>query len=51
MGATFAPSFDKQEDGKTYRQFVDDEVPEKLPLDGSDFHFVFILDRSGSMEG
>jgi hypothetical protein len=30
-------------------QVVEDEEPEKLPCIGSNFHFVFIIDRSGSM--
>jgi len=50
LGVTFAPSFDEGVVRK-YRKFVEEEVPEKLAIEGSDFHFVFILDRSGSMEG
>ena len=34
---------------KVVANVVEDEEPEKLPFDGSSFHFVFIIDRSGSM--
>lgn len=30
---------------------VDDEIPSPVAVNGSDFHFVFVLDRSGSMQG
>ena len=50
VGATFAPSFDNRVDDD-YFEIVSDEEPQKLPVNGSDFHFVFILDRSGSMQG
>jgi len=48
LGATFAPSFGEESD---YQEIVDDEEPAKLKVDGKDFHFVFIIDRSGSMQG
>lgn len=53
VAATFAPSFDNiRSSGKV--QFKDDEepkMPAKLAKNGKDFHFVFVLDRSGSMVG
>ena len=48
LGVTFAASFDSNNDKF---EKVSDEEPEKLPVDGKDFHFVFILDRSASMNG
>lgn len=48
VAATFAPSFDTT-DPELNMVFVEDEVPAKLSVDGSQFHFVFIIDRSGSM--
>ena len=47
VAATFAPSFEPTE--ATYFEQVSDEIPQQLPVNGSDFHFVFIIDRSGSM--
>jgi len=32
-------------------EVVNDKSPESIDIDGKDFHFVFIIDRSGSMEG
>lgn len=34
-----------------YRQYDNDVIPEDLPVNGEKFHFVFIIDRSYSMEG
>ena len=28
-----------------------DEEPENIDVDGKDFHFLFLIDRSGSMSG
>lgn len=50
VGASFAPSFDNSRD-EGYVKVVNNEYPEKLPVNGTDFHFVFIIDRSGSMSG
>lgn len=50
VAATFAPSFQKKKESSGIF-VVDDEVPEPLPVNGSDFHFIFIIDRSGSMGG
>lgn len=50
VGATFAPSFDNSRNSG-FVDYATDEEPQALPVDGSDFHFVFILDRSGSMMG
>lgn len=53
VGATFAPSFGEPEldVSQWYQEIVDDEIPEMLQVNGSDYHFIFIIDRSGSMEG
>lgn len=48
VGATFAPSFDNSR-STSFVDYTTDEEPQKLPVNGTDFHFVFILDRSGSM--
>lgn len=49
VAATFAPTFEKK--SNKMRMYATDEVPEKLPVNGTEFHFVFIIDRSGSMSG
>lgn len=49
VGATFAPSFENNRNDEV--EFVSDDEPQKLRINGTDFHFVFILDRSGSMSG
>jgi Mg-chelatase subunit ChlD len=48
VGATFAPSFGDDLDDL---EIVEEDEPEKLKVSGSDYHFVFIIDRSGSMNG
>lgn len=50
VSASFAPSFDNNS-GSNEINVVSDEYPEKIPVNGTDFHFVFIIDRSGSMQG
>lgn len=49
VGAQFASSFDNNNDRDFEHQ--SNKIPAKLEADGKDFHFVFILDRSGSMQG
>ena len=39
----------KTEEKSVILQVVEDEEPEKLSVEGSNYHFVFIIDRSGSM--
>jgi len=52
LGATFAPTFEKsQKQPQLYRKIVEDDQPNKMSVNGKDFHFVFIIDRSGSMQG
>lgn len=49
VAATFAPSFGETE--SSFLEVVNDKNPDSIDIDGKDFHFVFIIDRSGSMEG
>lgn len=52
VGATFAPSFEPLDNpNENLLIYEDDAEPSKIKVDGADFHFVFIIDRSGSMEG
>jgi Mg-chelatase subunit ChlD len=48
--ASFVPTFEP----KNPQEFteVQSETPESAPLQtGEDFHFIFVVDRSGSMQG
>ena len=47
VAAIFSPIFTPPES----TGHIDNETPSKIPVDGSQFHFVFMLDRSGSMKG
>ena len=46
VAATFAPSFHNHDEDTKLNST---EIPANLPTVGSEFHFVFIIDRSGSM--
>ena len=49
VSASLVPTFDPPQP-QDFFEVVEDEVPEQVQLkQGSDFHFIFIVDRSGSM--
>ena len=47
--AVFAATFEKNEPQDI--QFEEDEEPEGLHTNGEDYHFIFVIDQSGSMSG
>ena len=50
MSASLAPTFEAQQDEDCF-EVEEDEIPEQELSDGKDYHFFFIVDRSGSMSG
>jgi len=50
VAAVIAPTFEPKEPQEEL-EIAEDEEPDALVVDGSDFHFVFVVDRSGSMSG
>lgn len=50
VSATLVPTFDPVQPQDVF-EVVEDEKPEQVRLhEGSEFHFIFLVDRSGSMD-
>ena len=50
--ASLVPTFEPLQPSETDIEIVKDEEPDMTELvNGSDFHFIFVVDRSGSMYG
>ena len=48
VAAVIAPTFEPKEPQEDI-EIAEDEEPDSLAVNGKDFHFTFVVDRSGSM--